>query len=190
MEPLLYKIVRPLIKLFTMLVFRPKYIGRENIPKSGAIVLAGNHTNNFDCIVLISATKRTIHFLGKHTLFDGFKSSIFKGMGVIPVDRTKKKNHEATLAAINVLKKGQVIGIFPESTINRTEDVIMPFRMGAVKMASVAECRIVPFAIMGEYKPFRKGLTLIFGKPMTVDDDLEEANRKLMQEVIKLLERK
>ena len=47
-EPLLYRIVRPIVTILVRIVFRPNYIGLENIPKSGRIVLAGTHTNDFD----------------------------------------------------------------------------------------------------------------------------------------------
>lgn len=181
MDPLFYKIVRPIIKFLFVLVYRPSIVGRENIPTSGRVVLAGNHTNNFDCLLLISSTKRVIHFLGKHTLFKGLGKYIFKGMGVIPVDRTKPRNKEALEEAERVLEKNLVIGIFPEATTNKTSDVILPFKMGAVKMASVTESPIVPFVITGKYRPFRKGLKLEFLEPVKVGEDLLRENEKLMK---------
>ena len=86
-ESKLYKFLRPLIKIFTNIVYRPTYIGLENIPKNKRIVIAGNHTNNLDCILLMSSTKRCIHFLAKIELFKGFKKIIFSNMGLIPVNR-------------------------------------------------------------------------------------------------------
>ena len=56
-EPILYKVVRPIVTFLFKIIFRPKYIGLENIPKDGAFILAGNHTINLDCIFLMSATK-------------------------------------------------------------------------------------------------------------------------------------
>ena len=67
-EPILYRIVRPIITFLFYILFRPKIIGREYIPKSGRVVLAGNHKNNLDCILLISSTNRVIHFLAKDEL--------------------------------------------------------------------------------------------------------------------------
>ena len=65
----------------------------------------------------------------------------------------------------------------------------MPFKYGAVKIASMANVRIVPFAITGEYKRFRKGLKITFGKSYYVEDkkDLTKENIKLMNKVIKLM---
>lgn len=190
MELPFYRIVRPLIRTFLVVVYRPKYLGCEHIPCKGGVILAGTHTNNFDCLALMSATKRPIHFLGKHTLFKGMKRYLFRAMGVIPVDRTKSHNHEAMMKAVKVLKGKGVIGIFPEGTINRTGEAIMPFKMGAVKMACDSHVPIVPFAIRGEYRPFKKGLEIEFGEPLTVEDNLEQNNYELMYRVKSLLERK
>ena len=78
MEPILYRITRPIINILFKIFFRPTYIGLENIPDKGSVVLAGNHTNNLDCILLITSTKRTIHFLAKDELLKGGKKIIFK----------------------------------------------------------------------------------------------------------------
>ena len=59
-DKLFYKIVRPLINVLFKILYRPKYIGLENIPKKGRIILAGNHTHNFDCILF---NKKTNTFL-------------------------------------------------------------------------------------------------------------------------------
>ena len=69
-DPILYIIVRPIITLLFKIVFHPKIIGRENIPRNGSIVLGGNHTNNLDCLLLIAAINRKIHFLGRCCLAD------------------------------------------------------------------------------------------------------------------------
>ena len=66
---LLYNIVRPIVSALFKIFYRPKYIGLDNIPKSGRIILAGNHKNNLDCIYLMSSTRRPIHFLAKIELF-------------------------------------------------------------------------------------------------------------------------
>ena len=89
-DAILYKMLRPLITGVYKLFFTPKFIGIENIPSSGRVLLAGNHTSNFDAPLLISATKRNVHFLAKKELWDGPKRIIFANMGLIPVDRKNK----------------------------------------------------------------------------------------------------
>jgi len=177
---MLYRIVRPILKYYCKLCYRPKYIGLDNIPKMGSIVLAGNHTNILDCILLISSTNRTIHFLAKDELVKGFKKIIFKNMGIIPVNR-KIHDSNALKSAIEILNQDKVIGIFPEGTINRTDDVIMPFKIGAVKMASVTNSYLVPFTIKGKYKLFSKNIIIEFLKPYKITKDLDKENKKLMK---------
>lgn len=182
-EPLLYKIVRPIIKFIMKYIFKARYIGLENIPLTGRVVLAGNHTNNLDCLLIISSTKRVVHFLAKDSLVKGIKKIIFNNMGIIPVNR-KIHDSDALNSAKNVLKEEKVIGIFPEGTINKTHDIIMPFKIGSVKMACDTDSYIIPFIITGKYKFFSKDLKIEFlphYKPKSTDNDLKEANEKLMK---------
>lgn len=178
-DSLLYKLVRPIIRCLFCFLYRPEIVGKENIPLSGRVVLAGNHTHNLDCILLISSTKRVIHFLAKEELLNGWYGFIFKCMGIIPVNR-KIHDKGALNSAINYLNDDKVIGIFPEGTFSRNGD-ILPFKIGAVKMASEANSEIVPFVISGKYRIFHRGLRIEFLKSMVVPcvDDLTVYNEKL-----------
>lgn len=184
-DTFLYKIIRPMDKVF-MKLYRPTYIGLENIPKDGSFILAGNHTSKLDPLLLVSSTKRCIHFLSKIELFKGIKKYFFIGMGMIPVDR-KRKNPEVIDLANKYLMDNKVIGIFPEGTINRTDDIIMPFKYGAVRMAMDTDSYIVPFAITNEYKFLKKSVIISFGKPYKVVKDIESENKKLENKVIELI---
>lgn len=189
-EPVLYKITRPLIKLFMNIVYHPKYIGLENIPKEGPFILAGNHTNNFDCLLIMSCTKKTVHFLAKDSLTKGFKKYLFNNMGIIPVNR-QIHDKSALVSAIKALQAKEVIGIFPEGTINRTEDTILPFKIGCVKMSHDTNSPIIPFIITGKYKPFKNSLTITFLKSTEArSDNLTEENEKLMQIISHNLEKR
>lgn len=178
----LYKLSRPLITILFKLLYRPKIVGRENIKSSGGIILAGNHNNNLDGAILISSTKRNIHFLAKKELFKGMKKYFFGNLGLIPVDRSKK-SHKSLEMAYEYLKNGKVIGIFPEGTFGKGK--ILPFKLGAVKIAYETGCEIVPFAITGDFKMFSKNLKIEFGKPIKIkSDDLEKENEKLRNIVV------
>ncbi len=188
-EPVLYKITRPIIKCLFNILFRPTYIGISNIPEKGRVVLAGNHTNNLDCLLLISSTKRTIHFLAKDELVKGLKKIIFQNMGIIPVNR-RIHDKNALHNAIDLLKEDKVIGIFPEGTINKTKDTIIPFKIGAVKMAHDTNADLIPFTITGQYRLFQKGITLEFYPSFHIDEELSKANEKLMKKIEQELIRK
>ena len=180
-DKLFYTIVKPITSLFVKL-FRPQVVGLENIPKEGRILLAGNHTKWLDSVTLVGITKRQIHFLAKEELFHGFTKWIVEGMGCVPVNR-KIHDKNALHSAIEYLNNDCCVAIFPEGTINRTDDVIMPFKIGAVKACKEANSKLVPFIITGKYKLLRKSVKIEFLKPMSIGEDLEKANQKLMKVV-------
>ena len=186
-DKLFYKIVKPPVKLLIKLLFRPKVIGLENIPDNGRILLAGNHTKWLDPVLIVSVTNRQVHFLAKEELFHGITNFIVKGMGCVPVNR-KIHDRNALESAYEFLENELCIGIFPEGTINRTDDIIMPFKMGAVKACNHTNTKLIPFIITGKYKLFRKGITIEFLKPIKIGDDLEKENKKFMDIVSKKLE--
>jgi len=186
----LYHILRPIVVFLLKVIYRIEIVNKDYFPKNGPVILVGNHKHNYDFISLISGTKRVVHFLGKKELIDKH-GWLFKRLPLIPIDRSTK-NKEAVNEAIKLVNNGEIVAIFPEGTFNKTEYVIKPFKYGAVKIASVTNANIVPFAITGEYKRFRRGLKIEFGKPYKIEDkhDLTKENIKLMNKVIKLMKGK
>ena len=181
----LYKLTRPIITFLFKVLYRPKIVGVNNIPKKGRIILAGNHNHNLDGAFLISSTKRNIHFLAKIELFKGIKKIFFNNMGLIPVDRSKK-NKKSLEMAYEYLNNGKVIGIFPEGTFGKGK--ILPFKLGAVKMAYETKSEIIPFVITGDFKMFSKNLKIQFGNPIKItSNDLEKENENLRNIVVKMV---
>ena len=174
------KILRPLIKFASKFILRAEFNGLENIPDDGGVILAGTHTHIFDCLLLISASKRLPHFIVKKELYNKKIGAWFFGnAGTIPVDRSKK-NPDAMKYAKKELNSGKVIAIFPEGTINKTEDNIMPFKYGAVKLSVDTNSPIVPFVIFGKYKFFKKSVSITFLKPLKISNDVDKYNKMLM----------
>lgn len=188
-DVILYRITRPLIKVFMKIFFRPTYIGTELIPTDVNFILAGNHTSYLDPLLLMSSTNKTIHFLAKDSLAKGIKGLLFRSMGIIPVNR-KIHDKNALKTAEEELLNEKVIGIFPEGTINRTEEVTIPFKIGAVKMAQDTDTLLVPFTIMGKYKLFRKSVVIEFYSPYKVKEDLTLENDRLRNFIGNELKRK
>ena len=182
-----YTILKNILKIPYKLWYNPKIIGKENIPKTGSILICANHKHVMDqCAILIS-TKRMVHYLAKKEYFDSKFAWFFKLAGCIPVNRsikdTKAKEH-----AIELLSQGYAVGLFPEGTRNRTKEFLLPFKYGAVSMAKKTNAYIIPVGITGEYKFRSKNLVTRIGKPFKVDDlSLEEANIKLKDEISKLI---
>lgn len=186
--PFLYKIGRLILGPIFKFYYNPKIINKENIPKDGAILIVGNHKHLYDQCLTIIATKRGIHYMAKKEYFDNKKVAwFFKGTGCISVDRSKKDDQAVGLA-LDVLKDGGAVGLFPEGTRNKTEKFLLPFKFGTVSMASKTNATIVPFGITGDYKFRSKNLIIRYGKPFKVGNmSLEEANKKLYDEVEKLM---
>lgn len=187
-DTLFYKIVRPILWVLFRFLYRPIIVGKENIPKNGGVVLAGNHTKWLDAIMLITTCSRQVHFLAKDSLFKGFMGFLLRGVGGIPVNR-KIHDKDALLSAKKTLDMDLCIGIFPEGTINRTDDIIMPFKIGAVKMTHDTNSCLVPFIITGEYKLFKKSVRIEFFEGMKIGSDLDKENKKLMKLISKELQK-
>ena len=130
--------------------------------------------------------------MAKKELFSSKISNyFFRSMGCISVNRSIH-DENAKSEAIDVLKNNEVLGIFPEGTVNKTlykdnEQLLLPFKYGAVSFAKKTNAYIVPFAINGKYKIFSKDLKITFGKPYKVTGDLESENEKLMNIVSKMI---
>ena len=183
-----YSLLTPIMRVLFRLYYNPKIINKEVIPKEGPILIVGNHKHIYDQCLTIMATKRVIHYMAKKEYFDGKMAWFFKLVGCIPVDRSIK-DHNATDKALKVLNSGGAIGLFPEGTRNKTKDVfLLPFKFGTVSMAKKTNATIIPFGLTGDYKFRSKNLTIRYGTPFKVGDmDLEDANKKLYEEVERLM---
>jgi 1-acyl-sn-glycerol-3-phosphate acyltransferase len=98
-------------------------VGKENIPKSGGVIFAGNHLSFIDSVFLPVVLDRPIYFLAKSDYFRGtgikgfFTRKFFNGTGMLPIDRSGGKASEASLnTGLAVLAKGEQLGIYPEGT--------------------------------------------------------------------------
>ncbi|MBP3457877.1 MAG: 1-acyl-sn-glycerol-3-phosphate acyltransferase [Lachnospiraceae bacterium] len=184
----LYRVIRFICKPLFLLVYRPKLVGCEHIPKEGNAVIAGNHKHALDPILIDISTPRIVRTLAKKELFDGMFGFIFRRVGAIPVDLHSKENRAALAASVEVLKGGGVINLSPEAMRNYTDELLLPFKYGAVSMAKKTGAPIIPYAIAGDYKLFSKNLTVLFGEPFYVGNmELYEANKKLYHCIIELL---
>lgn len=183
----LYDILKTIYSKLLKILYKPTVQGTENIPQNGATIFAGNHKHAFDPIMVMSNTKRTVHYMAKESLFKGIHGKIFESIGTIKIHRNQS-NQKAVIEAEEILKQGGAVGIFPEGTRNRTNQELLKFRHGAVAIAKQTNAQIVPFAIKGNYKIFKKGLSIEFGKPVDVSQmEIEEANEYIRNEVINIL---
>lgn len=190
-----YSLTRFMGTVLIKLCFRFKVIGIENIPSTGPVVIASNHASLLDPPIIGIASNRPVHFMAKQELFENpILSFIFKKLGSFPVKRGTA-DRVAIKNGINILKKNEVLAIFPEGTRNKTNKVRKP-APGALMMASAAKAVIVPVAVVGTQKiTLFKTCKVVFGKPIYLDktkkykkEDLNELSKELMQKIQKMLD--
>ena len=185
-------VLRCCFKIF----FKAEVVGRENVPKEGAVILAANHISNFDPPLLGSFSPRPVHFMAKIELFQNkIFAKIISSLYAFPVKRgTADKG--AIKNAVNILKNNEVVGIFPEGTRSKTGEVGKG-EVGVALLASMTGATVLPVAIEGtnemfsENKTFPK-LKLVFGEPIKFEGDrknreeLSVFSDKIIDEIKKL----
>ena len=185
----LYQICRFLFAPLFRLFFQPTIIHADRIPKEGPIILAGNHKHALDPLLVDVSTRRTVHALAKSELFEGIFRPFFYAIGAIPVYLDAPKNPDAYIAAKETLLNEEVINISPEAARNYTDQLLLPFKKGAVRLAKETHTPILPYCIVGEYRFLSKDLQIVFGNPITINEEsIEEANEILYEAIGGLLQ--
>ncbi|MFF4957094.1 lysophospholipid acyltransferase family protein [Streptomyces sp. NPDC001222] len=132
--------------------------GSENIPRSGGAVLVSNHISYLDFIfngLAALPQKRLVRFMAKESVFrHRISGPLMRAMKHIPVDR--KQGEAAYAHALDSLRSGEVIGVFPEATISQSF-TLKSFKSGAVRLAQEAGVPVVPMAVWGTQRLWTKG---------------------------------
>lgn len=147
----LHRVVPPLLKA----VWRPRVSGLDNVPRTGGVILASNHLSFVDSVVIPAVAPRKVVFLAKSDYFTGtgVKGSLqrawFEAMGMLPVDRDDTRSALESLdVALDVLRRGEAFGIYPEGTRSR-DGRLYRGRTGAAHLALTAGVPIVPVGLRG-----------------------------------------
>lgn len=171
-----YVVLGPLLRV----VFRPRIEGLEHVPASGPAIIAGNHLSFSDHFLMPAILKRRITFLAKAEYFTGpglkgrLTAFFFRSAGQIPVDRSGKEAGQAAIReGLGVLRKGELLGIYPEGT--RSHDGrLYKGKVGVAVMALTAGVPVVPCAMIGTFEaqppgkvvPRIRPVTIRFGEPL------------------------
>jgi 1-acyl-sn-glycerol-3-phosphate acyltransferase len=190
---LLYRSCRAGFRGFFRLIFRWEVIGVENIPAQGGIVLCTNHTSNWDPPFVGSPLTRMVHFMAKAELFSipVFGWGIRK-VGAFPVKRGGVSKESIKLA-LQLLKDGNILAVFPEGSRSNAGGM---GKKGAAMLALKSGATVIPAAIIGGYKPFRR-TSVIYGKPVDLSEfeqggseQLEAATEKILMTIRKMVQEK
>ncbi len=169
-------VYRPVIgaarTLFKALDLRIDTQGSENIPRSGGAVLVSNHISYLDFVfngLAALPQKRLVRFMAKESVFRHKVSGpLMRGMKHIPVDR--KQGENAYRHALESLRSGEIIGVFPEATISESF-TLKSFKSGAARLAQEAGVPLIPMAVWGTQRIWTKGRPRNFGRnhiPITI----------------------
>jgi 1-acyl-sn-glycerol-3-phosphate acyltransferase len=143
-----YWFIKGLIYPFACLYLGLTREGIEHLPKRGPVIVVSNHVSYIDSILLGSASPRPIHFIVLQWMYDLlFIRWFYWGMGTIPV-RLDGQDSRGIKRAVKVLKKGRVLGIFPEGS-RSVDGKVQETRPGAALIAALSGAPVVPAFIDG-----------------------------------------
>ena len=141
----------PILHIF----FRPWIEGAENVPTDGPAILASNHLSFSDSIFLPLMLRRRVTFLAKSDYFTGrgikgwLTATFMRGVGQLPVDRAGGKASNAALkAGMKVLRRGELLGIYPEGT-RSPDGRLFRGRTGVARLALEAKVPVIPVVMGG-----------------------------------------
>ena len=158
-----------LLKIWYAIMFRVEVIGKENVPEEGCAILCCNHYSNYDPLSAAIYLDRLPRYIGKKELFrNKILAWALRQVRVFPVDRQAAMDMKAVRTALNVLKEGEILGIFAEGRrVKEGEDVAA--KAGVALFAMKGNAPVIPCAISGKYR-FRGKITIHYGEPMTLDE--------------------
>ncbi|MFD0586881.1 lysophospholipid acyltransferase family protein [Paenibacillus sp. GCM10027627] len=177
-----YVIFRFLLRVLYRLLFRLEARGVHHIPAEGPVILASNHISNFDPPTIGVLVPRKVHFMAKEELFKiPVLGMLIRSFGAFPVKRGGVSK-DAIKSAITLLKSGEVMGIFPEGSRSNAGAA----KKGAAMIAFRSGATIVPVAIVGSYKLFRKTL-VCYGEPIILSEIIDESSPDVLEQVTEIV---
>ncbi|MRN53403.1 lysophospholipid acyltransferase family protein [Paenibacillus monticola] len=187
---MIYVICRGLLRFIYAIVFPLKIVGKENMPREGGVLLCANHISLLDPITIGIKLDRQVKYMAKAELFKiPVLGWIIKKVGAFPVKRGGVSK-ESIKTALKTLRGGNVMGIFPEGTRNSDAGVA---KKGAASFALRSGAAVVPAAIVGHYKLFRR-MTVIYGAPIDLSsfdgagsDSLEAVTDVIMGRIYEMV---
>ena len=188
----MYQFAKNLVWTTLKPIYRFDIKGLEHFPRTGGVLVCSNHINALDPPVVGITAPRPVHFMAKEELFNlPILKPLLPKLNAFPVKRGLS-DREALRKALSLLKSGDVMGLFPEGTRSKDGKLGKGFT-GAGFFALKGEADVVPCAIIGPYKPFKR-LKVVYGKPIVMQPyrdrkaSADEVTLVIMDEIQKLLD--
>ena len=178
-----YRVLRVFFGILFHTIWPLRITGRENVPRKGAAIIVSNHLSLVDPFVVGYGAGRLVNFMGKEELFRmpvlGF---LMRKLGAFPVDRSKR-DPAAMRTALQVLKSGELLGMFPEGTRSTTGD-LQELRAGAARLAARTQVPIIAAAIHNTNNAMPPGkllrparISIRFGEPFELTELYDRNDR-------------
>ena len=168
-----YRVGWTMFRLIYSTFFRWKLVGREHVPLTGSVILAGNHASFIDPPLIGCALPRDINYLGRESLFRyPVVGWVLRSWNSVPVDRDGG-GARGLKAILDRLLKGGAIILFPEGT--RTKDGrLQPARSGVGLTVIKSEAVVIPVRVFGTFEAWGRHMTfprpkrigVVYGAPM------------------------
>ena len=188
----MYELVRILTSLYSYTFLRARAIAVENVPGSGAVILAPNHFSFMDHFLMGAYIRRKVRFMAKSQLFKPPMQFVYTHGGVFPV-RRGAKDDETFITAKSILARGGAITMYCEGGRSRTGKVSEQAKRGIGRLALETGAPVVPIAIHGSAKvrnwkrlQFPK-ITVQYGEPIrwdAVEDPTREQQQAVADQVL------
>ena len=194
--PILYQAIRFLVLFVFHITSRVRLRGLNNVPKSGAFIVASNHLSWTDIPLIPMHFRRKVVYMGKEEYFHSRLTWLVRFLGSFPVKRGEGDRH-ALRTAEDQLKKGNILGIFPEGTRSRIRTMAKA-HAGLGMIALRTGVPVVPVAIWGSENALKKlgsRVTISYGKPIILKpkgkkitrEDIDEATDTVMRKIAEML---
>lgn len=194
-----YRIAKDLARAVCLLA-RVKAEGQDNVPGQGAAIIAANHRSAWDSLLIGAFTPRVVHFMTKEELFNNaLLGGLLTRLHAIPVKKATA-DRRALREALEILEKGEVLGIFPEGTRSKTGELSKPHN-GIALLALKSGAPVIPVSCVGTDAVHRGGgwfnpVVVRFGKPVNYRElyrgqvsaqILEEVSKDIMLRISELM---
>lgn len=180
-----YAVARAIVVGFIVAWTRTRVIGKHNVPRSGAFVLAPVHRSYVDTPLAATVTRRRLRFMGKDSMWKlAWFGRIITALGAFPVTRGTV-DREAMRRCIEVLQSGEPLVLFPEGE-RKSGPIVQPLFDGVAYIAVKAGVPIVPVGIGGSERVNAKGSRMLYprtcvvvvGEPMVAERDADGRVRR------------
>ena len=183
----LYHLIQPLARVVFLIAVRQKVMGREQLPKRGAVILAITHLSHTDPIALANCSPRTIDFMARKEGFSNrLKAQLMHMLHAFRVDRNGFVL-PGVREALRRLDDERLVGIFPEAEVTRGSESVLngaAMRGGAAWLSRRTDSPIIPCVVLGSrslhnpirWLPLKLGRSwIVFGEPLLPNHEVEDS---------------